>query len=51
LKAQRADLEACLQRLLDDFRAGRRFFKVYRQFKAYNDPRLNPALARGRQKG
>ena len=41
LKAQRADLEACLQR----------FFKVYRQFKAYNDPRLNPALARGRQKG
>jgi hypothetical protein len=48
LKAQRADLKACLLRLLDDFRAGRRFFKVYRQFKAYNDPRLNPALTRGR---
>jgi hypothetical protein len=25
-------------------RAGRRFFKLYRQYKAYNDPRLNPAL-------
>jgi len=48
LQAQRADLRACLQRLLDDFRAGRRFFRVYRQFKAYNDPRLNPALRRGR---
>ena len=48
LEAQRADLTACLHRLLDDFRAGRRFFKLYRQFKAYNDPRLNPALAKGR---
>ena len=23
---------------------GRRYFKLYRQYKAYNDPRLNPAL-------
>lgn len=44
LRQQRADLAACLRRLLDDCRAGRRFFKVYRQFKTYNDPRLNPAL-------
>jgi hypothetical protein len=24
--------------------AGRAYFKVYRQFKMYNDPRFNPAL-------
>lgn len=45
LETQRRDLAGCLRRLLDDFAAGRRFFKSYRQFKAYNDPRLNPALA------
>ena len=48
LKTQRADLAGCLSRLLDDCRAGRRFFKLYRQFKMYNDPRLNPALSRPR---
>jgi hypothetical protein len=48
LRAQRDDLDRCLQRLLSDFAAGRRFFKIYRQFKAYNDPRLNPSLARAR---
>ena len=25
-------------------RAGRAYFKVYRQFKMYNDPALNPAI-------
>lgn len=45
LEEQRRDLHRCLRRLLVDFRAGRRYFKLYRQFKAYNDPRLNPALA------
>lgn len=44
LRAQRRDLAGCLERLLDDFAAGRRFFKSYRQLKSYNDPRLNPAL-------
>lgn len=44
LREQRDDLLTCLLRLLDEFAAGRRFFKVYRQFKQYNDARLNPAL-------
>lgn len=44
LKTQRGDLLNCIYELLDDFRAGRRCFKLYRQYKAYNDPRLNPAL-------
>ncbi len=45
LRTQRDDLDRCLQRLIADFAAGRRFFKVYRQFKSYNDPRFNPALS------
>ena len=44
LKQQRADLGACLDALLADARAGRAYFKVYRQFKMYNDARFNPAL-------
>jgi hypothetical protein len=44
LRTQREDLANCLQELLEDHAAGRRFFKLYRQYKAYNDPRLNPAL-------
>ena len=44
LEEQRDDLANCLDRLLEDCGSGRRFFKVYRQFKQYNDPRLNPAL-------
>ncbi len=47
LREQRGDLAACLERLLADFAAGRRRFKSYRQLKAYNDPRLNPALRGG----
>ncbi len=44
LERQRSDLASCLRRLLEDFAAGRRFFCVYRQYKAYNDERLNPSL-------
>ncbi|HEY0954207.1 MAG TPA: DUF4254 domain-containing protein [Roseateles sp.] len=44
LVQQRADLGQCFDELLADARAGRAYFKVYRQFKMYNDPRLNPAL-------
>ena len=44
LLQQRADLGACLEELLGDSLAGRAYFKVYRQFKMYNDPRFNPAL-------
>jgi len=47
LEEQRCDLAVCLRHLLDDFARGARYFKSYRQFKAYNDPRLNPALSSG----
>lgn len=44
LLLQRRDLASCLDALLEDVRAGRAYFKVYRQFKMYNDPALNPYL-------
>jgi hypothetical protein len=44
LVTQRQDLMSCLDSLLLEARAGRAFFKVYRQFKMYNDPSLNPCL-------
>jgi Protein of unknown function (DUF4254) len=44
LLQQRADLAGCLDDLLADCRAQRAYFKVYRQFKMYNDARFNPAL-------
>ncbi|MEO7255249.1 MAG: DUF4254 domain-containing protein [Casimicrobium sp.] len=44
LHEQRNDLGACLDQLLADSRAGAAYFKVYRQFKMYNDPRFNPVL-------
>jgi len=44
LTEQRADLAACLDALISDCRAGRAWFKVYRQFKMYNDPAYNPYL-------
>jgi Protein of unknown function (DUF4254) len=44
LVEQRADLARCLDELLGDCVAGRARFKVYRQFKMYNDPALNPYL-------
>ena len=44
LLQQRADLGACLDELIADTQAGKAYFKVYRQFKIYNDPRFNPAL-------
>ena len=44
LVQQRNDLGNCLDALIADAQAGRAYFKVYRQFKMYNDPRFNPAL-------
>jgi hypothetical protein len=44
LVEQRTDLAACLERLLAEAAQGTSTFKVYRQFKMYNDPKLNPAI-------
>jgi len=44
LLEQRADLAGCLRDLWAEVQTGRRYFKLYRQLKMYNDPELNPVL-------
>ncbi len=44
LLEQRADLTAAIDSLLDDIAAGRKYMKVYRQMKMYNDADTNPVL-------
>lgn len=44
IKQQITDLGNALSRLLSDCENGIRGFRVYFQFKMYNDPELNPAL-------
>ncbi len=49
LTLQRADLARCLDTLLREAAAGRAFWRVYRQFKMYNDATLNPYLYGGKR--
>ena len=44
LLEQRDDLTTAINQLLDDIAQGRKFMKVYRQMKMYNDPETNPVL-------
>lgn len=44
LEEQREDLTSAIDALLDDIAAGRKYMKVYRQMKMYNDPATNPVL-------
>lgn len=44
LLEQRNDLTTAIDTLLDDIAAGRKYMKVYRQMKLYNDPSTNPVL-------
>ena len=44
LLTQRADLIQAIDQLLEDIAAGRKYMKVYKQMKMYNDPNLNPVL-------
>ena len=44
LLEQRTDLSQAIDTLLDDLAAGRKYMKVYRQMKMYNDADTNPVL-------
>lgn len=44
LLEQRVDLSTAIDQLIADFEAGRKYMKVYKQMKMYNDPALNPIL-------
>jgi len=50
LHEQLHDLSTSLKQLLADIFAGRKRLKVYRQFKMYNDPTLNPYLYQSRRR-
>lgn len=49
LLEQKKDLSAAIDQLIADIEAGRKYMKVYKQMKMYNDPALNPVLY-GQQK-
>jgi hypothetical protein len=49
LQNQREDLFQCLMQLIDDIRSGNRHYKLYHQFKMYNDPTLNPQIYKSNQ--
>ncbi|MCP9610649.1 DUF4254 domain-containing protein [Coprobacter tertius] len=44
LLEQRVDLSIAIEQLLADIESGRKYMKVYKQMKMYNDPALNPVL-------
>lgn len=44
LLEQKKDLSTAIDQLLDDIEAGRKYMKVYKQMKMYNDPSTNPVL-------
>jgi len=44
LMEQKKDLSTALDQLLEDIQEGRKYMKVYKQMKMYNDPSLNPVL-------
>lgn len=49
LLEQRKDLSTAIDQLLEDIEKGRKYMKVYKQMKMYNDDELNPVL-RGTKK-
>ena len=44
LLEQQKDLSLAIDQLLDDIKEGKKYMKVYRQMKMYNDPSTNPIL-------
>ena len=44
LLEQRKDLSSAIDQLIEDIAKGRKFMKVYKQMKMYNDDALNPVL-------
>ncbi|MGB7786124.1 MAG: DUF4254 domain-containing protein [Salinimicrobium sp.] len=49
LLEQRVDLSTAINQLLEDIENGKKYMKVYKQMKMYNDDELNPVL-RGTKK-
>ncbi len=50
LLQQKTDLSLSIDQLLADYAAGRKYMKVYRQMKMYNDSSMNPVLYNNKKK-
>lgn len=48
LLEQKKDLSLAIDQLLEDIEAGKKYMKVYKQMKMYNDEELNPVLRGGK---
>lgn len=48
LLEQQKDLSSAIDQLIEDIEAGRKYMKVYKQMKMYNDPSTNPVLYRNK---
>lgn len=44
LLEQHSDLSTAIEELIEDIEAGKKYMKVYKQMKMYNDEELNPVL-------
>ena len=44
LLEQQKDLSLAIDQLIEDIKEGKKYMKVYRQMKMYNDPSTNPVL-------
>ena len=44
LLEQQQDLSTAIEQLIADIESGKKYMKVYKQMKMYNDPALNPVL-------
>ena len=51
LLEQQKDLALAIDQLLEDIAEGRKYMKVYRQMKMYNDPATNPVLYGSKELG
>ncbi len=49
LLEQEKDLSSAIDQLIADIEGGRKYMKVYKQMKMYNDPELNPVLYGGKR--
>lgn len=50
LLEQQKDLSLCYEEYIQDILEGKKYMKVYRQFKMYNDEELNPVLRKLKNK-
>jgi len=44
IQQQLDQLTQCLEQLIEEIRTKKRTFRIYHQFKMYNDPKLNPQI-------